>query len=132
MKIEELSYLLARLPIGMSFFGHGLARLPKLDTFSHWMAAQFTKTALPQSLVLSFGYILPIFELLIGILVLIGLFTRSAILLGIIIILILIFGSSLIEEWMNVFIQVIYGAYFVVLYRYIIYNRASFDFWLRL
>jgi len=132
MKNEEFSYLLARLPIGMSFFGHGLARLPKLEAFSHWMANLFSKTFLPETLVLAFGYILPILELIIGILILIGLFTRSGILLGLIVILMLIFGSSLIEQWENVFIQVVYGAYLVVLYRYLYYNRASFDYALKL
>jgi thiosulfate dehydrogenase [quinone] large subunit len=132
MKNEEFSYLLARLPIGMSFFGHGIVRLPKLEAFSHWMAGLFDKTFLPESLVVAFGYILPILELIIGILILIGLFTRSGILLGLIVLLILIFGSSLIEQWENVFIQVMYSAYLVVLYRYLYYNRASFDHALRL
>jgi len=29
------AYLLSRLAIGLSFFGHGLVRLPKLDGFSN-------------------------------------------------------------------------------------------------
>jgi len=132
MKNEEFTYFLARLPIGLSFFGHGAVRLPKLEAFSHWMAGLFAKTFLPQSLVQAFGYVLPIFELITGILILIGLFTRGGILLGLILILILIFGSSLIENWENVFIQVVYGAYLVILYRYLAYNRASFDYAVRL
>lgn len=132
MKNEEFSYLLARLPIGLSFFGHGVARLPKLEAFSHWMAGLFSKTFLPESLVQAFGYVLPVLELIAGILILIGLFTRSGILLGFILLLMLIFGSSLIESWENVFIQVIYGAYLVVLYRYLYLNKASFDYALRL
>jgi thiosulfate dehydrogenase [quinone] large subunit len=132
MKNEEFSYFLARLPIGMSFFGHGLARLPKLEAFSRWMADLFDRTFLPESLVHAFGFVLPILELIVGILILIGLFTRAGILLGLILMLMLIFGSSLIEAWDSVFTQVVYGAYLVVLYRYLHYNRASFDYAMRL
>lgn len=132
MKNEEFSYFLARLPIGLSFFGHGLARLPKLEAFSQWMVGLLSKTFLPASLVHAFGFILPVLELILGIFILIGLFTRAGILLGFILILILIFGSSLIESWESVFIQMIYGAYLAVLHRYLPYNRASFDHAMRL
>jgi len=128
MKNADVSYLLARLPIGMSFFGHGLARLPKLNAFSHWMTESFSASILPASLVRPFSYLLPILELLIGILLLLGLYSRHAIILGALLILVLIFGSSLLEQWSNVFLQMIYGAYFSLLYKYVYYNRLSFDY----
>jgi len=128
MKNADVSYLLARLPIGMSFFGHGLARLPKLNAFSQWMVQSFSASILPASLVRPFSYLLPILELLIGILLLLGLYTRHAIVLGALVILLLIFGSSLLEQWSNVFLQMIYGAYFSLLYKYVYYNRLSFDY----
>ncbi|WP_158797545.1 DoxX family membrane protein [Pedobacter sp. L105] len=127
MRHKDFSYLLARLPLGMSLFGHGLARLPKLTAFSHWMTGSFSKSILPQSLVQPFSYALPVIEFTIGILLLLGLFTHLAILLGVVTMLALIFGSSLLEQWENVFIQLIYGIYFALLYRYVYYNRQSFD-----
>jgi len=127
MKDIKITYLLARLPMGMSLFGHGLVRLPKLTLFSEWMVSSFSKSVLPEALVLPFSYLLPILELITGLLLLSGLFTRFAILLGTAIMLALIFGSCMIEQWENVFIQVLYGAYFAVLYRYLDFNKISID-----
>jgi thiosulfate dehydrogenase [quinone] large subunit len=121
------TYLLARLPIGMSMFGHGLDRIPKLQAFSSQMVGQFSKSMIPPSLVSLFGNTLPCLEFLTGILLLLGLFTRFACVLGVLIMLALIFGSSLIEQWENVFTQIIYGAYFALLYCFAVYNRYSID-----
>jgi thiosulfate dehydrogenase [quinone] large subunit len=129
MKKESIAYLLARLPIGMSFFGHGLERLPKLDAFSHGMAASFGKSILPEALVLPFGYILPVLELLTGILLLLGLFTRFSTILGVALMLALIFGSCMVEQWDNVFTQIIYGGYLALLYYFAQYNTISIDGW---
>lgn len=127
MKNEEFTYLLARLPVGMSLFGHGLVRVPKLAVFSEWMVGSFSKSMLPEALVLPFSYALPLLELLIGILLLSGLFTRFALAAGTAVMLALIFGSCMIEQWENVFSQVIYGVLFALLYRYNAYNRFSLD-----
>lgn len=127
MKDINITYLLARLPIGMSLFGHGVVRLPKLTLFSEWMVSSFSKSMLPEALVLPFSYLLPVLELLTGLLLLSGLFSRFAILLGLAIMLALIFGSCMIYQWENVFIQVLYGAYFAVLYRYLDFNKISID-----
>src|ERR1700749_2547543 len=92
------TYLLARLPIGMSMFGHGLDRIPKIQAFSGHLVGQFSKTMLPPSLVSLFGTALPFLELLTGALLLLGLFTRFACVLGVLYMLALIFGSCLIEQ----------------------------------
>jgi len=42
MTDKNCAYLISRLAIGLSFFGHGLVRLPKLTGFSHWMVGQFS------------------------------------------------------------------------------------------
>jgi thiosulfate dehydrogenase [quinone] large subunit len=129
MKKEQYTYLLARLPIGMSFFGHGLIRLTKLTVFSHGMTEQFSKSFLPEQFVSAFGYVLPFLEFITGVLLLLGLFTRFSIVLGVIIILSLIVGSSIIEQWNAVFIQIIYGAYLAVLFYFTNYNVISIDGW---
>lgn len=127
MKNEEFSYFLARVPIGVSFLCHGLVRLPKLDAVSRRVADSFVPTILPESLVRPFAYILPLLAFIIGIFLLIGLFTRFALVLGIIVVVLLIIGLSLLQLWDSVFIQVIYGAYFAILYRYLYLNRVSLD-----
>jgi len=121
------SYLLARLPIGMSMFTHGFERIPKLQAFSTHMAGQFSKSILPLPLVTLFGQVLPFLELLTGALLLLGLFTRFGCILGVLIMLALIFGSGMIEQWENAFTQIVYGAYFSLLYYFATYNHYSID-----
>ena len=127
MKKEQITFLLARLPIGMSMFGHGLIRLTKLQTFSNGMVTEFNKSFLPSSLVLPFSYLLPFLEFWVGLFLLIGLFTRFSCILGVLIMLALIFGSSALEQWNNIFTQIIYAAYFAVLYYYADFNGYSLD-----
>lgn len=131
MKNAPISYVLARLPIGMSMLGHGIVHLPKLHEFSDWMVGSFGDSFLPASLVMPFSYALPVVELNIGFLLLVGLFTRQAIVLGSMLMVILIFGSCMLEDWQNVFVQMMYGFYFaVLLFLERKHNRYSFDHWL--
>lgn len=127
MKKEQYTYLLARLPMGLSFFGHGLIRITKLTEFSDGMVKQFSKSMLPVGFVSAFGHGLPFLEFVTGLLLLLGLFTRFAAVLGIALMLALIFGSSLIEQWQAVFTQLVYSAYLAMLFYYTHYNRFSFD-----
>jgi len=129
--IKPLPYLLLRLLLGMSFFGHGLVRLPKLAKFSEWMVQSFSKSMLPQALVTPFSYALPIAELLTGILLLAGLFTRTALVAAALIMLALIFGSSMIEEWNSIPSQLIHGAIAAYLLNHLEANRISADYKLK-
>jgi thiosulfate dehydrogenase (quinone) large subunit len=127
MRQYNWAFLLARLPIAMSMFGHGLTRLPRLNNFSLGMTTEFSRTWLPFGIVQAFSYALPFLELLTGLLLIFGVFTRFAVFLGVLLMVILIFGSSLIDEWQNVAIQMFYGVYFVGLLVYIEHNGFSVD-----
>lgn len=118
---------MARLPIAMSLFGHGLIRLPKLDMFSLGLVTEFSRSFLPRWLLQPFSYLLPFLELLTGLLLLLGLFTRFALFLGAAIMLALIFGSTVLEDWQNVAIQMFYGVYFAGLLACIDHNGISLD-----
>jgi thiosulfate dehydrogenase [quinone] large subunit len=124
------TYLLARMPIAVSMLGHGLERVNKLQDFSDHLTDQFAKSLLPAMLVTPFSFALPFIELITGILLLLGLLTRFSCVLGVLLMMVLIFGSSMIEDWQNVFIQIMYGAYFSILYYFAFYNRYSADRWL--
>src|ERR1700712_5260885 len=80
--MNKTSFLLLRLAIGTSMFGHGLVRLPKLATFSNWMVTSFQKSFLPQALVVPFSYALPFAEFAVGFLLIVGLFTKQALVAG--------------------------------------------------
>ncbi len=129
---SKISFLLARLAIGMSMFGHGLVRMPKLHGFSNWMVGQFQKSMLPEALVRPFSYLVPIAELLIGMCLVAGLLTRQMLIAGALLMIALIFGSSMIEEWGAIPSQLIHVAFFSVLLVYANeYNALSLDAILR-
>jgi thiosulfate dehydrogenase [quinone] large subunit len=124
----QWAFFLARLSAGMSMFGHGLIRLPKLAGFSNWMTGKFENSILPKVLVLPFSYALPIAEFIVGILLLLGLFTRYALIAGSLIMTGLIFGSSMIEDWSAIPSQLIHAAYFSILLCFVNqYNFLAID-----
>lgn len=125
--MTDLSYLLLRLVAGVSLFGHGLVRLPKLTGFSQWMTSTFVKSMLPQNLVTPFSYMLPIAEFIIGLLLLLGLFSNKAILAGIIVMLLLIFGTCMIENWEALPSQIIHALVLILLLQFIASNNISLD-----
>ncbi|GGI23001.1 MauE/DoxX family redox-associated membrane protein [Pedobacter mendelii] len=124
---KNWAYLLSLLAIGLSFFGHGLVRLPKLQGFSNWMMGQFSKSLLPDFLVLPFSYALPILEFAAGLLILIGLFTKQGLLLAGIISLALIFGTTMIENWEALPSQLIHVAFLSLLLANLPLNSYAVD-----
>ncbi|WP_316737901.1 DoxX family protein [Pedobacter aquatilis] len=128
---KKWAYLIGRLAIGLSFFGHGLVRLPKLEVFSNWMMEQFSKSFLPDALVLPFSYALPILEFVAGLMILIGLFTREGLLLAGAVSLALIFGTTMIENWDALPSQLIHVAFLSVLLAYLPHNSYAVDKFLK-
>jgi len=128
MRSQRLAFLLARLGIGMSFFGHGLVRLPKLAGFATHMSAPFEKSMLPEVLITPFAYALPFAEFAVGLLLLIGLFTRQALVAGAVVMILLIFGTTAIEQWQNLDSQLVHLAFCAVLLAFVDrYNNTALD-----
>lgn len=125
--MNHIAFLLLRLAIGASMFGHGLVRLPKLNGFSHWMVGQFERSMLPSSLVTPFSYVLPILEFLIGLFLLTGLFTRVSLIAGGLVMFVLILGTTLIENWDALGSQLIHVAFFAILLHFIESNTWALD-----
>ncbi|BDS06883.1 hypothetical protein NT6N_19230 [Oceaniferula spumae] len=125
---QSLSYTLARLGMGVNLAAHGLVRLPKLSEFSAWMVGLFEKSSLPTFLVKPYSYVLPIAELIVGILLILGLYTRQTLTIGSLMIISLIFGSCMIENWSAAGSQMIYLAYITALLAFREkYNNLSID-----
>ena len=122
---KPLSYLILRLAIAMSMFGHGLVRLPKLPSFSEGMIKQFELSVLPFEVVQPFSYALPVIEFLVGVFLIFGLFTKQALVVGAVTMIVLIFGSSMIESWNAIPTQLIHILCFVLLLSYQQYDRHS-------
>lgn len=116
MKDFKTTFFFLRLPIAISLAGHGLVRLPKLAAFSEWMVSTMEKSILPNALIVPFSYILPIAEAVIGILLLIGFQLKYTIYAGLVLMAILILGSSLIENWGAIESQLLHAFYLFALY----------------
>lgn len=127
----QVAYLIVRVAVGVSMLGHGLVRLPKLQGFSAWMLKTFENSLLPEIMVLPFSYALPIAEFLLGILLVLGLFTRIASIVGAMVMILLIFGTTLIENWGALVPQFIHVAFFAFLVQYIDRNSLALDTKLR-
>jgi thiosulfate dehydrogenase (quinone) large subunit len=126
-KTIELAYFILRLTMGVNMFTHGVARLLDLEKFNMWMIGQFSDTILPEFLVSLSSYMIPFAELIIGVLLILGLFTSRALLLGALLITVLVFGSGLQENWNVMSSQMIYAIFFFILSYLIELNRFSLD-----
>ena len=125
--METTSFLLLRLSIAVSMFGHGLVRLPKLPAFSNWMVGSFENSILPKIIVTPFSYILPIAEFVIGLLLLLGLFTKPALIAGGAVMLVLLFGTCVIENCEAIPSQLLHIAFFALLLHFADYNSLAVD-----
>ena len=127
-KTVELAYLILRLSIGINMFLHGAMRIPKIDGFSAGIVERFSGTLLSESMVSTFAYVLPYAELIIGLLLILGLFTSQVLLFGALLIVVLIFGSALQENWSLISSQMLYSILFFILSYLINYNKYSIDY----
>jgi thiosulfate dehydrogenase [quinone] large subunit len=120
------AYLLLRLITGLYFFMHGFARIftgTHLSGFAQGMAKSMASTPLPPSLALATGYVVPCIELLIGTLLLLGLFTRAALTLALLLMLVLMFGIGLKQDWNVAGSQLLYGLILSIL----LFARRRYD-----
>jgi thiosulfate dehydrogenase (quinone) large subunit len=123
-----LAYLLLRATLGVNIFLHGASRiLSGQGHFASTVIQQFQAALLPHFLVVSFAWSLPWAEAAIGLLILVGLFTRLGLILGALLILVLTFGSSLLQDWQIVGVQLIYAAVYAALLAFLSANRFSLD-----
>ena len=122
-----LAHGLARVALGLNIAMHGYSRLPNLAGFGNAMVKQFATTFLPSSLVYLTGLGIAIGEAVIGTFLVLGLLLRPALVIGTLLMLLLIFGSTLIQQWEIVSIQMIYVVFYVGLLGTIRYDRFSVD-----
>ncbi|WBS74074.1 DoxX family membrane protein [Elizabethkingia meningoseptica] len=120
-------FLILRFAIAISMLGHGLVRLPKLGAFSQWMVGSFEKSMLPQALVIPFSYALPIAEFAVGLLLLTGLFTKPAAFAGVAVMLVLLFGTTMVENWKAIPSQLIHIVFFAILLQFLDNNSYALD-----
>jgi thiosulfate dehydrogenase (quinone) large subunit len=123
------AYVLLRVTLGLNICLHGVVRWSKgLHSFAESLVPMLANTPLPPWSVYDFGCVLPILEAVVGAAVLFGLQTRRALLAGSILMLVLMFGSSLREDWPTVGIQLTYAVVYCILIAGVRFNGFGIDF----
>ena len=124
----QIGYAIFRVTLGLNMLLHGSMRL--ITGLGAWEATQaklFEGALLPLPLVHGFLYTLPFFETLLGVLLILGLFTRQALIAGALMILSLIFGTGVRQVWDSVGAQMIYAAWYYLMIARIGDNWLALD-----
>jgi thiosulfate dehydrogenase (quinone) large subunit len=125
---SEIAYSLFRMTFGVNIFLHGVMRLViGHAVFLGYVTKQMQGAPVPSWFLPTFSYVLPYIEGSVGLLLLLGLFTRSGLIAGTLIILLLQIGSCLAQNWSVVGDQLVYSLSFFILLSLIDRNRWSID-----
>jgi thiosulfate dehydrogenase [quinone] large subunit len=124
---QQIGYALLRVTFGVVFLFSGIAKFRAgLDNFAGGMLQQFSGK-LPAVLVQPFAYSLPFVETILGVLIVLGLFTTFAFCLSGLLLAALTFGTVLLGEFTTVAHNTQYGLVNFVLLWTFAYNRYSLD-----
>lgn len=97
---SQLAYHGLRIAFGLSFMVHGAVRFPDLAGFATKMSGQFEATILAGFPALTFAYIIPVAETLIGLALLIGCkFVRWGAFAGCLLMAGIMFGTCMLQKW---------------------------------
>ncbi|NES05779.1 MAG: DoxX family protein [Okeania sp. SIO2F4] len=121
-----LAYTLLRIIFGINFFVHGLVRIGNMGGFIEAMVKRFQDIA-PSFLIVPFAAFVTPVELISGFLMIIGLQTRNAIIAGFVLMMPLMFGVCLLQEWDTASSQLIYCLVFFILLAGCSLNTISID-----
>ena len=123
-----LAYALLRISLGLNICLHGVVRCSAgLTNFAGSLVGMFQKTPLPAWSVYGFGTVLPVVETIIGACILLGFQTRRALISGSVLMLVLMFGSTLRQEWATVGIQLTYSVVYSLLLAGVRFNFYAVD-----
>lgn len=123
----SMAHLLARLALGLNIAMHGLTRIPRFGDFKSYLTKEFAGSPLPQGLVDISAVGIVAAEAVIGVLLLLGLFQRQALIAGGALMLMLLFGVCLIWNWNAAGAQMMYVLFFSGLLATLKYDRFSVD-----
>ena len=123
-----IAYLLLRLSLGLVIFLHGVVRLAgHYQQFVASTERSFAQTPLPAGAVHFALLCIPWVEAVLGFFILTGLLTRLALIGGALLMMVLLFGKCMEQDWTVVASQLWYSFLFFVLLAYSEMNRYALD-----
>ena len=125
----SLAYAIFRLTFGVNICFRGVARIfvLGLDNFGAGMMKQFSVTAFPLGFVDIFAHTLPWIETAIGIMLILGLGTRYALIIGGLMMTCLTFGTMFLQNFDLAWLQLTYAIAFFLLLAARAWNTISLD-----
>ncbi|MGF1489728.1 MAG: DoxX family protein [Prochloraceae cyanobacterium] len=125
------AYTLLRIVVGVNYFNHGFVRLGNMGGFIDRMVETMQDTYLPEFLVRINAAIVTPVELVVGFLITIGLFTRNALIVCFCLMVMLMYGITLIQNWSTATDQLVYNICLFILLAGLGYNTVSIDNYLK-
>jgi len=129
-----IAYTILRLSFGANILLHGLSRiLNGRPAFLAYLNHYFEHSHLiPAGMLPVFGAVLPWVETLLGLLLVLGLFTRYTLIIGGLVMLGLVIGTNLAQDWLVSGLQLIYCFIYYYLLIHLEQNTVSADAWLEI
>jgi len=121
-----LAHAILRVTLGLNICLHGVQRFPHLNGFAGGVIKQFAGI-LPSALVTPYAYGLPFAEALVGLLLILGLFGRPALVGGALLMASLTFGTALRGEHSALAEQLVYELVYAALLATLSADRFSLD-----
>ncbi len=125
----SLAYTLLRMAFGVNILMHGAARFGSIPGFVEGVQTSFAQTIAPQALVRGFAWIIVPAEFFIGLLLIIGFLTRSALIAGWALMVCLTIGVTLQQRWDVAGLQLGYFMAYALLVAGLKLNTQSVDGW---
>lgn len=126
---QRVAYGCLRFIFGVDICFHGVSRL--LSDHSVFLAYLTQSMAhaplIPKAVLPAFAAVLPWIEAAVGLLILLGLFTRVALIVGFAVMAMLMVGITLAQDWNVAGLQLVYCLIYFVLLTYRDRNYLSFD-----
>ena len=125
------AYTLLRIVVGINYFNHGATRIFNIPGFMDSMVNTMQDSWIPEFLVSINAALVPPVELIVGALMIIGFWTRGALIACFILMAILMYGITIIQNWDGASSQLIYNIVLFILLAGLSFNRISVDGWLK-
>ena len=128
-----VAYAILRLSFGANIMLHGVSRIHMGHAaFLAYLTHYFEKASyVPAGMLSGFATVQPWVETILGLLLVVGLLTRFSLIAGGLVILCLVIGTNLAQDWLVSGLQLIYAFLYYYLLVHLDENRYSVDAMMR-
>jgi thiosulfate dehydrogenase (quinone) large subunit len=125
---KSLAYALLRIAFGVNFAGHGLIRIYNgVSSFAAVTTEHMAKSPLPRAFTFGFGHAIPFLEAILGLTLILGVFTRISLVCGAVFMMLLTIGVTANQQWDLASQQLLYSVVFFLLLFFLDENNLSLD-----